>query len=96
MGTKNFVNPPYSKLKIWVIKSIEEYKKGKRIVLLIPARTDTEAFKLLYENNAVFGFIHGRLKYSEKGTAPFPSMLVCLDKDSKAPQIKLIERNQYD
>ena len=27
---KNFVNPPYSQLKKWVIKSIEEAKKTKR------------------------------------------------------------------
>ena len=73
---KNYVNPPYSKLKAWIIKAIEEAKKGKEIILLIPARTDTQAFKLLYDYGSHFVFITGRLKYSDKNTAPFPSMLV--------------------
>ena len=27
---KNYVNPPYSQLKVWIIKAIEEAKKRKR------------------------------------------------------------------
>ena len=38
---KNFVNPPYSDLKKWILKAIEENRKGKEVVLLIPSRTDT-------------------------------------------------------
>ena len=77
-GNKNFVNPPFSQLLKWIEKSIEEHKKGKQIILLIPARTDTKAFKKLFEYGAVISFIHGRLKYNDKGSAPFPSMLVFL------------------
>ena len=62
----NFVNPPYSKLLDWVNKSIEEVKKGTRVIMLIPARTDTKAFRKLYDNGARFVFITGRLKFSEK------------------------------
>ena len=45
-----FVNPPYSKLKStkkqlgWVDKAHLESQKGKTVVMLIPARTDTTWF----------------------------------------------------
>lgn len=89
---KNFVNPPYSKLKVWIIKAIEEAKKQKEIILLIPARTDTQGFKLLYEYGAHFVFITGRLKFSDKGTAPFPSMLVNITGERST--FELIEREK--
>jgi len=48
---KTFVNPPYSKLKTtiknglgWVEKGHNEAQKGKLVVMLIPARTDTTWF----------------------------------------------------
>lgn len=91
---RNFVNPPYSQLKKWVIKSIEEHKKGHAVTLLIPARTDTQAFKLLFEYGAIFTFITGRLAYNETGKAPFPSMLVTLT--GWVTTIERIERDYYD
>ena len=89
---KNFVNPPYSKLKEWIIKSICEAKKGKEIIMLIPARTDTQAFKMLYEYGSHFVFITGRLKFNDKGTAPFPSVLVNLTGSQST--FELIERDK--
>lgn len=77
-GRDNFVNPPYSQLKAWIEKSIEEHKKGKGVTLLIPARTDTRAFKLLFGYGAKITFISGRLRFNEANTAPFPSMIVRL------------------
>lgn len=74
----NFVNPPYSQLKRWIEKSILEHSKGKKVILLIPARTDTKAFRLLFENGSIITFITGRLRFNEANTAPFPSMLVNL------------------
>jgi len=74
----NFVNPPYSQLKRWIEKSITEHAKGKSVVLLIPARTDTKAFRLLFEYGAEITFISGRLRFNEASSAPFPSMLVKL------------------
>ena len=76
--SRNFVNPPYSKLREWVAKSIEQNKLGKEVIMLIPARTDTKAFKMLYKHGCRFTFITGRLKYNDEGTAPFPSMIVRL------------------
>ena len=89
---KNFVNPPYSKLKEWIIKAIEEHKKNKEVIMLIPARTDTQAFKLLYEYGCHFVFITGRLKFNDKGTAPFPSVLVNITGEPST--FELIERDK--
>lgn len=80
---KNFVNPPYSKLKTWIEKAIEEAKNGKEIVLLIPSRTDTKAFLQLYKYGCKFHFITGRLHFNDDGAAPFPSVLVTLKGDGK-------------
>lgn len=88
-----FVNPPYSRLLVWVKKSIEENKKGVRVILLIPARTDTKVFKMIFEHGAIIEFIIGRLRFNEAGNAPFPSMLVTLTGDKKTI-CKLIEREE--
>ena len=75
---KNFVNPPYSKIKEFVNKSIEEHKKGKEVILLIPARTDTKYFRKLVDYGCDIVFITGRLHFNESNSAPFPSCLVFL------------------
>lgn len=80
---RNFVNPPYSKVKDWVKKCYEEYKKGKLIVLLIFSRTDTKYFHEFIYPYAELRFIKGRLKFNDvKGSAPFPSML-CIFRGNK-------------
>lgn len=75
---KNFVNPPYSKIKEFVDKCIMEHRKGKLVVLLIPARVDTRYFRKLVEYGCEICFITGRLHFNNKGSAPFPSCLVTL------------------
>lgn len=92
----NFVNPPYNKQSLWIDKAIEEMKKNKIIVLLIPARTDTKNFRKLYENNAKFIFIQGRLKFSEGGAAPFPSMFVILRKEHEKPIFELMTKEDME
>lgn len=75
---KNFVNPPYSKINNFVDKSIDEHKKGKEIVLLIPARTDTKYFRKLVDYGCFIVFITGRLHFNDSKSAPFPSCLIHL------------------
>jgi len=83
---KTFVNPPYSRLKTtkknglgWIEKGHQEAQKGKLIVFLIPARTDTTWFHdIILKNNYEVRFIKGRIKFSNKGPAPFPSILVIM------------------
>ena len=81
LGNIVFCNPPYGRaIKDWVQKCSEESKKiGTKVVMLIPARTDTKYFhEYIYnKENVEIRFIKGRLKFGDgKGSAPFPSMLV--------------------
>lgn len=75
---KNFVNPPYSKIKDFVDKSIEEHKKGRKVILLIPARTDTKYFRKLVDYGCDIFFITGRLHFNNSNSAPFPSCYIWL------------------
>lgn len=76
-----FCNPPYGReIKDWVRKSfIEAQEPNTKVVMLIPARTDTKWFhEYIYNNpSASVRFIKGRLKFGNaKANAPFPSMVV--------------------
>lgn len=83
-GKSNYVNPPYSqKLKEkFVKKGIEEMKKGKVCVFLIPVSTSTKLFHELIKPNATeIEFIKGRIKfgkYDKDGNFYLP-----LNKDGK-------------
>jgi site-specific DNA-methyltransferase (adenine-specific) len=79
-GDRNFVNPPYSQWQEWVKKGYEEYLKGKLVVFLLPARTDTKAFHNFIMRSNEIRFIKGRLRFGcSENSAPFPSMLVIFD-----------------
>ena len=92
-GKNNFVNPPYSKLGLWIDKAIEENKTGKNVIMLIPARTDTKAFSRIWLYGACIKFIRGRLRFNNAGCAPFPSMLVYLT-GSKKTICELVDREE--
>ena len=65
-GQRNFINPPYSiKLKTeFVIKAIEESKKGKLCVMLLPVSTSTKLFHdHILPNAKDIRFIKGRIKF---------------------------------
>ena len=74
-----YVNPPYGRVLLdWVKKGLHEFDVGnaKRIVMLLPSRTCTRWFHLLYSRSDVeIRFIKGRLKYGDgSAPAPFPSL----------------------
>ena len=63
-----FINPPYSqKLKEeFVKKGIEEMKKGKVCVFLIPVSTSTKLFhKYIKPNATEIEFVEGRIKFGK-------------------------------
>lgn len=65
-GNRNFINPPYSrKLKeAFVKKAIEQSKKGKLCVLLLPVSTSTVLFHdYILPNKKEIRFIKGRIKF---------------------------------
>src|SRR4029078_9375176 len=81
-----YVNPPYGKeVSDWISKASKEAELGRRIVMLLPARTDTKWFhEYIYNKpNVEIRFLRGRQKMidldnpdKKPNTAPFPSMVV--------------------
>lgn len=75
-----YVNPPYGRHRgkrclEWVEKAIEESDKGAKVIMLLPARTDTSWFQRLFAYQLCF--IRGRLTFKGQiNGAPFPSALV--------------------
>jgi site-specific DNA-methyltransferase (adenine-specific) len=66
-GKSNFINPPYSrKLKeAFVTKAIEESKKGKLCVLLLPVSTSTKLFhEQILPNAKDIRFVKGRISFA--------------------------------
>lgn len=70
-------NPPYGRqIKQWIKKGYESSLKGAKVVMLIPARTDTSYWHD-YVMKGEIEFIRGRLRFGEsKENAPFPSAVV--------------------
>lgn len=92
-----FCNPPYSRggkgrtgQAEWIKKCYEQHVKyGITVVLLIPARTDTEVFHEYILGKAEVRFIRGRLKFEtdrrqNEENAPFPSMVAVYQKGREA------------
>jgi len=79
-----FCNPPYGRaIKKWVKKAYEESKHAK-VVMLMPARTDTSYFHDYIYHKAEIRFVRGRLKFGDsKNPAPFPSMVVIFDRNGE-------------
>ena len=75
-----WLNPPYSKgvQKLFVKKAYEESLRGVKVVLLIPARTDTKMWhEYIFPYASDIRFLKGRLKFSNStNSAPFPSAIV--------------------
>lgn len=85
-GERVFLNPPYGReLPKWAKKAAEEAKdKSTIIVMLIPARTDTQWFHDYIYKKAEIRFIKGRLKFGDgEKDAPFPSMVVIFRRGRK-------------
>ena len=78
-GHTVFVNPPFGrKIAAWVEKCYREsQKENTKVVMLIPARTDTAYFHKYIYGIAEIRFVKGRLKFGNaQHGAPFPSMVV--------------------
>lgn len=78
-----WLNPPYGReIGKWVKKAHDEFFAGNvnKVVMLIPARTDTAYWHDYIQNIASVEFLRGRVKFlrngQPRGTAPFPSAVV--------------------
>ena len=70
-------NPPYGRdVEKWVKKGHDSHLKGTTVVMLLPARTDTNWMHKWVFGSAIVIFLKGRLKFGKSlNSAPFPSML---------------------
>jgi hypothetical protein len=72
-GERNYINPPYSDLKEsgflksnFVKKAIEESKKGKLCVMLLPVSTSTNLFhNYILPNATKIEFIYKRIMFGK-------------------------------
>lgn len=91
-GKVGWLNPPYGRmLKPFVLKVIKELEAGniKRVVMLVPSRTDTIWFNSLVPYSKFMHFFKGRLKFEgSNNSAPFASVLIVLEKN---PQTRIVE-----
>ena len=81
-GFTAFVNPPYGKgIAAWIKKGYESSLDGEtRVVMLIPARTDTKYWHNYVMKADEIHFVKGRLKFGDsENSAPFPSAVVVFD-----------------
>lgn len=89
-GKRNFINPPYSRelKEKFVLRAIEESKKGNLCVLLLPVSTSTKLFhNHIAPNASEIRFWKGRIsflgvntkgEYTEKGKPMHDSMVVVM------------------
>lgn len=76
-NSANWMNPPYGKeIYLWMEKAYNESLKGKTVVCLVPARTDTKWFHD-YGIKGEIRFVKGRIKFvGGKHGATFPSLII--------------------
>lgn len=82
-ASRVFVNPPYGRGTVgrWVQKARAESVHGCRVVMLLPARTDSAWFHDVVRPHAFHvEFLRGRVKFrGAPSGAPFPSVVVVFE-----------------
>jgi phage N-6-adenine-methyltransferase len=93
-GETVFVNPPYGKIKDWVLKCHKEsLKPATTIVMLIPSRTDTRWWHQYCMTAHQIFFVKGRLKFEGgEHAAPFPSAVIVFKSIHAPPKINTMHR----
>lgn len=75
-----WMNPPYGReIGRWIAKAVQEVVTGnaKRVICLLPARTDTSWWHELVLRYGDVHFLRGRVRFEgAKHHAPFPSAIV--------------------
>lgn len=94
-GKRNYVNPPFSEKNKWVMKAIEEQRKGKLTVMLLPVDTSTSLFHDHILPNAEIRWIRGRLRFEPKNTpVKFGTMILVFR--PKRPEKQICEKSILD
>lgn len=78
-----FVNPPYGKVREpWVRACVDAAERGQKVILLMPAATDTRIFKLAAVTSTAIVYVTGRVKFGtlrpnrRQHAASHPSALI--------------------
>jgi hypothetical protein len=73
-GQRNFINPPYTKKlkEAFVLRAINEAKKGKLCVMLLPVSTSTALFhEHILPNASAIEFVKGRIRFGKRDNVGF-------------------------
>lgn len=91
-GKCNFVNPPFSEIKKWFEKGIQEKEKGNKSVFLMTARVSSKYwFDLVFPNASEIYFIEGAVQFPTfKRKFPVPLCVIVLDPKRENNNLKLI------
>jgi len=91
---KSYCNPPYSTKEPFIRKACEESKKGKIIVMLLPADISTQWFvDAVWKCNASVIFIAGKRLHSKQ--AVYPSMLLIFNGKKEVYLIHIDQLRQF-
>lgn len=88
---RNFINPPYSRSlkERFILKALEQSRKGRLCVMLLPVSTSTRIFHDVILPNAEIRFVRGRIAFEGvntfgevvgKGSAPMHDSMVVIFK----------------
>ena len=87
-----FMNPPYGRaIGKWIEKAYLESLKGGTVVCLIPSRTDTRYWHDYCMKATEIRLIKGRVKFSGKDPAPFPSAIVVFKEERESPLLSAMD-----
>ena len=94
-GHASFVNPPYGRgIERWIAKAYKESREeNTKVVMLIPARTDTKYWHNYVMKADEVYFVKGRLKFGDsENSAPFPSAVVVFEGSNRSQIFGTIKR----
>lgn len=90
----NYVNPPFSEIKKWMVKAIEESKLGKQSVFLVTARVSSKYwFDLVWPFAKNIWFLEGATQFEGyENKLPIPLCVIlfgpCSLQDSSLGEVK--------
>ena len=62
-GTYAWLNPPYSKIDVWIHKAIEQQRRGVTTVMLVPQSLDTRWYELAQDYCETVLITGGRVQF---------------------------------
>lgn len=96
-GQRNYVNPPFSRIKPFIKKAIKESKKGKMSVILMPARTGAKYWhKKVYPYAREIRHFKGGFKFpGYKRITPFHVSLVVIPANATKKNVS-VSKEKYN